>query len=207
MKVLKLLGVPVMVVGMLTLLTATAYANHAQIEAKLNCTSQTQVCFDLTVSTTEFPDTGRDIKVTLLGHKKGDEDAKNFMPVGDAVTVHLDKDLKDKVIQVCFPVKDVKVTDFDSFKIEIDAVNPDDFDVNGMAKVKLGPFENTCPTPTPNTPTPGTPTPTTTTNTGAVLASTGGFDFRFPLLGLAILVAGATLFVVSASRGRSTSDR
>jgi hypothetical protein len=196
-----------MVVGMLTLLTATAYANHADIKAKLNCTSQTEVCFDLTVSTSDFPDTGRDIKVMLFGHAKNDAKADHFVPVGEAQPVHLDKDLKDKTISVCF--KDVKTTDFDKFQIEIVAVQikPGDFDVNGMAKVTLGPFDNTCPTPAPSTPTPSTPTPTTSSNTGAVLASTGGFDFRFPLLGLAILVAGATLFVVSASRGRSTSDR
>lgn len=42
-----------------------------------------------------------------------------------------------------------------------------------------------------------------TANTAVPLASTGGFDFRFPLIGLLLLVAGGALFVISASRGRS----
>jgi hypothetical protein len=42
----------------------------------------------------------------------------------------------------------------------------------------------------------------TTTTT---LANTGGFDFRFPLIGLILLVAGGTLYVIGASRGRSTT--
>jgi len=211
----KLLGVPVMVVGITMLLTATAYANHAQVQAKLDCTSQTEVCFDLTVSTSDFPAEGRDVTVALLGHMKGDADAKHFVPVGQPKTVHLDQNLDNAMIKVCF--SDVMTTDFDSFEIVVAAVHPQDFQVNGKAKVTFGPFANNCPAPTPSptptpapTPTPSgapTPTPTPSANTGAVLASTGGFDFRFPLIGLAILVAGATLFVVSASRGRSTSDR
>lgn len=60
-------------------------------------------------------------------------------------------------------------------------------------------------TPTP-TPTPtqtggsGAGSPSPTANTATTLAQTGGFDFRFPLIGLVLLVAGGALFVVSASR-------
>jgi hypothetical protein len=39
------------------------------------------------------------------------------------------------------------------------------------------------------------------------LAQTGGFDFRFPLIGLVLLVAGGALYVVSASRGRSAGTK
>lgn len=213
MKVMKLLGVTVMLVGMLTLLTATAYANHATIETALNCTSQTKVCFDLTVSTSQFPQQGRDITVTLLGHKKGDADAKHFVPVGSSQTVHLNDNLDAKKIQVCF--NDVKTSDFDAFELNIKPDNAEDFDINGKTEVTFGPFANNCPTPTPS-PSPSSsasaspipsPSPSASANTVAVLANTGGFDFRFPLIGLVVLVAGAALFVVSASRGRSASNQ
>lgn len=44
-------------------------------------------------------------------------------------------------------------------------------------------------------------------NTTQTLAQTGGLDLRFPLIGLALLVAGAALLVVSATRRRSASER
>jgi hypothetical protein len=65
-----------------------------------------------------------------------------------------------------------------------------------------------CPTPapTPTSTTTSTPTPTpTATAATTTLANTGGFDFRFPLIGLILLVAGGTLYVIGASRGRSTT--
>jgi hypothetical protein len=49
------------------------------------------------------------------------------------------------------------------------------------------------------------PSPSASANTTTTLAQTGGFDYRFPLIGLTLLVVGATLFLVSASRGRSAS--
>jgi hypothetical protein len=52
---------------------------------------------------------------------------------------------------------------------------------------------------------PQSPSPSASANTTTTLAQTGGFDFRFPLIGLTLLVVGATLFLVSASRGRSAS--
>jgi hypothetical protein len=78
------------------------------------------------------------------------------------------------------------------------------------------PSPNGTPTPTPTAPTPtatsggngaGSPTPTASANTTAALAETGGFDFRFPLIGLVLLVAGGALFVISASRGRSAQTK
>ena len=68
------------------------------------------------------------------------------------------------------------------------------------------------PTPTPTT-TPsggsgaGQSSPSASANTTVALAQTGGFDFRFPLIGLVLLVAGGALFVVSASRGRSSARK
>jgi len=203
LKFLKMLSVPTMLVGALTFMTATAYGNQAQISAKLNCTSATKVCFDLTVSTTEFPDAGRDITVTLLGHKKGDSDQNNFNSIGGPQTVHLEKGLDDAPVPVCFDK--VTTTDFDSFKLDIKVVGSE-FLVNGKTEVTLGPFDNSCPTPSPSpstSPSPSASASAATTTT--TLANTGGFDFRFPLIGLTLLVAGGTLYVIGASRGRSTT--
>jgi len=201
-----------MALGMLTLLTATALANHATIQAALNCTSSTRVCFNLTVSTADFPADGRDITATLLGHKKGDSDANHFVVVSGPQTVHLDQNLDDAAIKVCFP--DVTTSDFDSFKLDLEVVGTE-FDINGQTEVKLGPFANSCPAPSPS-PTPtatptgngaGSPNPGSSANTTVALAQTGGFDFRYPLIGLVLLVAGGALFVVSASRGRSSARK
>jgi hypothetical protein len=58
----------------------------------------------------------------------------------------------------------------------------------------------TSPSPSPS-PSPSASASAATTTT--TLANTGGFDFRFPLIGLILLVAGGTLYVIGASRGRS----
>ena len=158
---------------------------------------------------------------TLLGHMKGDA-ANAFKPVGQAQTMTFDNGLSNHQFQLCFD--QVTTTSFDSFELQVQAVGSG-LDVNGKNYVKLGPFQNNCmqstptPTPTPTatpTPTPtATPTgggngagsPTPTANTTAALAETGGFDFRYPLIGLVLLVAGGTLFVVSASRRRSAQTK
>jgi hypothetical protein len=82
------------------------------------------------------------------------------------------------------------------------------FGTSGQEPVTVG-TTGKCVAPTP-TPTPtSTPTPTPSSTTSPVaattLANTGGFDFRFPLIGLILLVAGGTLYVIGASRGRSTT--
>jgi hypothetical protein len=204
-----------MAVGMLTLSMATASANHATIKAQLNCTSSTQVCFNLTVSTADFPTGGRDITATLLGHKKGDS-SNDFVTVSGPQTVHLAQNLDNASIQLCFP--NVTASNFDTFELDLKVVG-DAFDINGQTEVKLGPFDNSCPTPSPSptapTPTPtqtggsggGSPAPSASANTTVALAQTGGFDFRYPLIGLILLVAGGALFVVSASRGRSSASK
>lgn len=219
MKVFRLLSIPTMALGMLTLLTATASANHATIQAALNCTSSTRVCFNLTVSTSDFPSSGRDITATLLGHRKGDAPTADLVVVSGPQTVHLDRNLDDASIQLCFP--DVATSNFDAFELDLKVVGSE-FDINGKTEVKLGPFVNNCPSPTPTptappTATPsatpsggsggGSPSPSASANTTVALAQTGGFDFRYPLIGLILLVAGGALFVLSTSRGRSSAPK
>ncbi len=64
------------------------------------------------------------------------------------------------------------------------------------------------PSPSPSVPASAPASTSPTANTTAALAPTGGFDFRFPLVGLAVLAAGLALFLVSSSRGwRSTGDK
>src|SRR5262245_13032731 len=126
------------------LLTTTAYAQEATIQAQLDCTSATKVCFNLTVSTRDFPAEGRDISVTLLGHAKG-APANDFAVVSGPQTVHLDQNLDDAAIQVCFT--GVNTPSFDTFELDIKAVGTG-FTVNGKTEVALGPFTNNCPVST-----------------------------------------------------------
>ena len=70
MKVLKFLAIPIMALGVSVMMTTTASANHATIQAQFNCTTSDKVCFNLTVSTANF-DTSRDFTLTLEGHRKG----------------------------------------------------------------------------------------------------------------------------------------
>jgi hypothetical protein len=201
-KFLKLLIVPAAV--LLSVATAVpVFANHAEISAQLKCTQVGQVCFDLTVSTEDFPPEGREFKLTLLGHKKGDN-ADSFSQIGSSQTLKLENNLDNKVVNVCFETG--SVTQFDEFKLKIEAVGSD-LTVNGETAVTLGPFDNTCPTPTPTATATPTPTPTATASPVAALANTGGLDLRFPLIGLTVLVAGLALLLVSFSRGRSTPTK
>jgi hypothetical protein len=208
LKVLKFLSVPVMGAGVLALMTATVAANHAEISAKLTCSSATKVCFDLTVSTADFSPDTRHFTLTLLGHKKGDASGK-FTPIGQSQDLALQNNLNNAdVPNICFD--NVTTTDFDSFKLDIEAVG-DNLTVNGHTEVALGPFDSNCPTPlpspSPSVPASPSPSPSPSANTTVVLAQTGGFDFRFPLIGLTLLVAGGALYLVSASRGRSAGGR
>src|SRR5262249_32055168 len=57
----------------------------------------------------------------------------------------------------------------------------------------------------PSPPAPQTPTPSASAAVTPTLAGIGGFDFRFPLIGLTALVAGLALLLISASRGRSST--
>jgi hypothetical protein len=222
LKVLRLLGVPAMVAGMLSLVTATAYANVATITVKLDCTSSTKVCFDLTATTKDFPQGGRDVVVTLMGHEKTAPSGAGFVQIGQSVNLHLTNGLDGAhLAPLCFD--NVKTADFDKFELVIAApAGVHDITINGHSKATFD-FANTCPVPSPS-PTPSaspsaTPTPSPSASapaspsaspsaaTTVVLAQTGGFDFRFPLIGLILLVGGGTLYVVSASRGRSTSNK
>src|SRR5262249_21682524 len=124
------------------LLTTTAYAQEATVQAQFDCTSATKVCFNLMVSTQNFPAEGRDISVTLLGHATGTP-ANDFVAISGPQTVHLEPNLDNAAIQVCFT--GVNTSSFDAFKFDIKAVGTG-FTANGQTEVALGPFTNNCPT-------------------------------------------------------------
>jgi hypothetical protein len=130
-------------------------------------------------------------------------------------------------VKKCFTA--VTTGNFDSFVVKVTGVTDTkttkaadihmDLTVNGAKQTTTVEFPNETAVTVvtgispciANTPPPGngggTPTPTTSANTTVALAQTGGFDFRFPLIGLVLLVAGGALFVVSASRGRSADTK
>jgi hypothetical protein len=134
-----------------------------------------------------------------------------------------------------FVVKVVKVTDVDnkpadlviqltSSEIVFSKYQQTPVVVGDTATCGPVPSPSASPSPTPSappTPTPssvpspspsssggsggGTPESSPTPAAAVALAQTGGFDFRYPLVGLVILVAGAVLYFVSVSRRRSAS--
>jgi hypothetical protein len=130
--------------------------------------------------------------------------------------------------QLCFPaitnsnassftVKVVKVTSDSNGQHPSDLVihlpnhNDITFDAEHQPSTPVGDTDKCVAPPTspsPSTPANSSPSPSPSANTTVALAQTGGFDFRFPLIGLTVLVAGLALFLVSSSRGRrSTGDK
>jgi hypothetical protein len=217
-RLLKLLIVPAVLLFSVVM-AAPAFAHEATISGlTASCDQSGKICVDFTVTTAGFDDNGRDILLNLLGRKPN---TSEFVDTGiTPVRVHLTKDLKDKSFHVCFP--GAPPAGFDQFEVKI-TVPPDVLDSHGKPikdqngnpiknDLDLGegstltsqPFSaSTCATPPPPSPSPSASASAATTTT--TLASTGGFDFRFPLIGLTLLVAGGTLYVIGASRGRSTT--
>jgi hypothetical protein len=201
-----------MLAGTLALGTITASANHAMVSAELSCTSATKVCMKLTIVATDFNET-HTLHLALLGRHKGADD---FTKIGDLDNVTVSTD-GTTTPTVC--LDNVTTSDFVSFKLQVTAgdagVTLADVTTPKVEKstVTLGPFDNSCPamqtspSPSPSPTTTTAPSTSPTANTAAVLAQTGGFDFRFPLIGLVLLVAGGALFLVSASRGRSAGSK
>jgi hypothetical protein len=106
--------------------------------------------------------------------------------------------------------------DFNTLRVEFASSDIPNLQGTTTKSVSFAPCTSPSPTPTPTpsetpTPTPmptptasqtSTPTPTTSP-VAAVLAQTGGFDFRFPLAGLVLLVVGLSVLLLSAARSRS----
>jgi hypothetical protein len=89
-----------------------------------------------------------------------------------------------------FFVKLVKITNDQGKPADLSITTP-----NGQP-IEVGDFVGSTGPCSVTTPPPSTPSP------GTALAPTGGFDSRFPLVGLLLLVAGVALSFIGAGRGR-----
>jgi hypothetical protein len=113
---------------------------------------------------------------------------------------HFDKQLCFKQISgpgfdgAGFFVRLVKITNDQGQPSDISITTPSGQPINvGNFFGAIGPCHAT--TPPPSSPPAGS----------SALAPTGGFDFRFPLIGLILLLAGGALYLMNASRRRSAS--
>ncbi len=186
MRLLKLLTLPAVLL-LTGLLAIPVYANHAKVtELTGTCKQTGQICFHIVFTPDDIPaDGSRTITVKLLGRHEGSND---FVETGVSkdITIPGSQNRKEQTVDACFDQVDTSSTVTNSDKFEC---------------------QKSTPTPTPSHSASATPSPSASANTVAVLAETGGFDFRFPLIGLALLVAGGALYLISASRGRSADSK
>src|SRR5262249_33298455 len=159
---------------------------------RASCNSDHKVCFALDVTTSGLDSQGRDILVDLVDKQQN--------KVLETKTEHLSVTTTN--ISDCF---DSVVLTTLNLTIRIHVPQGSDLD-RGGSQTSVDTQGCVTPTsPSPTTPTPQTPTPTASAAVTTPLAGTGGFDFRYPLIGLTALVAGLALLLVSASRGRSST--
>jgi hypothetical protein len=219
-KFVKLLTVPAVLLAT-ALMAVPVFANHATItKLTATCDQSHKICFDIEFTPSDIPDNAtRTITVELFGEMKGSSTFTDT-GIGHAITIDSSENNVKQTLQTCFDTSTIDVTKFSQFEVKV--VPGPDIDLDDSDITKTTPFECPASTPTPTptatatptpTPTPsggsggGSPTPTASANTTVALAQTGGFDFRYPLIGLVLLVAGGALFVVSASRGRSSAAK
>lgn len=233
MKLLKLMTVPVVLLASVMMaVPVSAHAlNNATISVACGSGDRTgRICVNLAGDIEQgnderfvFVDVFASGTNTSLGEVTFDLPGFNGTATGCSKN-HCD-------ITLCFPaITSSSATSFDVkiMKVTSDSAGntPSDLQIklqNGQTitfpretPVKVATVDKcvaSTPTPTPPTPTPPTPggggggTATPSANTAVPLAQTGGFDFRYPLIGLVLLVAGGALLVVSASRGRSSARK
>jgi hypothetical protein len=191
-KLWKLLSVPgaILAAG---LFATPALANVATFKnIMINCAKAGNVCVQAEVKTELF-DTDKHVTVTLFGHKQGDEAAK-FTKLATSEKVVVKKGATE--FKFCF--ENVTTTGFDKFKAVIKSADDDLAVKEGVSTAQM----NNCPVTQTTSPAQSASASAART---AVLASTGGFDFRFPLIAAVLLVVGVSLVLVSVSRGRSAS--
>ncbi len=205
MRLLKLLTLPAVLL-LTGLLAIPVYANHAKVtELTGTCKQTGQICFHIVFTPDDIPAYGsRTITVKLLGRHEGSND---FVETGVSkdITIPGSQNRKEQTVDACFD--QVDTSQFVEFKVKVvagDGIDLDDSTVTNSDKFEC---QKSTPTPTPSHSASATPSPSASANTVAVLAETGGFDFRFPLIGLALLVAGGALYLISASRGRSADSK
>jgi hypothetical protein len=220
-KFVKLLIVPAMLLGSVAL--AAPASAHALTNATVNVACDTptgRVCVTL-AGTIEQGNAARNVFFQLFAKgsdTKLDEIEFQLPAFSDKGGNDFSKTLCFKAITGDVPgfdVKVVKVTDAvgnpSDLAIHITGGKTISFDKDHQPQTvvattgKCAPPPQSPPAESPPAQSPPAQSPASTTT--VTLAKTGGLDFRFPLIGLVLLVAGGTLFVVSASRGRSTGKK
>ncbi len=222
MKLLKILIVPAVL--LFSVVMAAPVSAHGVTKAKVTPSCENgQICVTLDGVTVDGTDK-RIVDLQLFGDDTKVGEAQLTVPAFDASNPHF-------TVKACFPA--VTSGNFTKFTVKVvDVVdasgNDSDLTVQDEHGTQLFSFANEnetaaqeqqedqqnddvvvlikdlapCSAPPPaSSPSPSASAATTTT----ALANTGGFDFRFPLIGLILLVAGGTLYVIGASRGRSTT--
>jgi hypothetical protein len=229
MTFLKLLTVPaVLLAGLVFAAPASAHV-ITNVNVNIACQQPTgQVCVTLSG---DIPASGNDKREVFFDlFATGSNTPLDKTPIEIDVPASNGKDQQFTSKPTCFDavsgnissftVKVVKVTDsqgnLSDLQITI-GTGPNAtkivFSSDSQPKTSVGQTGACAPTQSPQPPTNnggsggGTPTSPTPTPATTTLAQTGGFDFRFPLIGLVLLVAGGALFVVSATRRRSAQTK
>lgn len=209
MKLVKLLIVPA--VALLSLgLAVPAFAHSASLTITSTCDTHTgKICVDLKGTLAD----DNDARTIILG----------LFPAGSQAQTPLE------TLQITLPSnRDGKHSQFDSGSVCFDAVKgvSGPFDVKYLGTVGdqdlaltindkpvdkgdvvlkgVATCTATSPSPSPSA-SASAPAATPSATPVATLAQTGGFDFRYPIIGLAVVVVGLGLFLVSMSRGRRTT--
>lgn len=212
MKVLKLLIVPAVVLISVSM-AVPVFAHESTLTVSAAPCQGGQTCIRVTAT---VPETGNDERIltfSLFGVK-----GNNETDLHNTVTVDLPSSNGSKQTVDVTPCFNAVTEQFDTFRVKLTKVTDkagtdadltitfNGHDIKFDKDHPLLVLDNIAPCVTQTTPpTPQTPTPTASAAVTTTLAGTGGFDFRYPLVGLTVLVAGLALLLVSASRGRSST--
>jgi hypothetical protein len=167
------------------------------LTVQVDCSQSGKFCFDFSATTTDIPAAGRSVVVTVFGIQQNGQ----AQALGGSQNVHFGENVVDHTFAYCFPLP-AGVT-FTRFQVQVKLVESDlSVTLNGSSDLHIIPpsagggvavlasLDNTCAPPASTS-----------------LAPTGGFDFRLPLIGLTVIVAGLALYLVSAGRGRPSKGR
>jgi len=208
-KLLKLSIVPaVLLFSVVMAGPASAHEATGLAVTQAACTNG-QICINVEVTIPATGNETRQVKFELFGVK-----GQTVTDLNEGVIISLpastgseqDLHIKNK----CFAA--VTGT-FDHFLIKYEGTVSGDLTLKDSEGHVIQPGDTVvdkitpCVTQTSPSPSPAqtSPSPSPSAATTTALAGTGGFDFRFPLIGLTVLLAGLALLLVSASRGRSTT--